>query len=70
MNPRTGILSFMGVAIVLLLINTPIMANSQGPGVPFKGYPSKGYYNHGVYTLHRYYANGHWYDNLLLNETD
>ncbi len=41
MNSRAGILSFIGVAIVLLLI-TPIMANSQTPGIPYKGYPIKG----------------------------
>ena len=70
MNSRSDILlSFVGVAIVLLVISTPIMSNST-PGTPFKGYPSKGYTNHGIYTMHRYYSNGHWYDNLFLNETD
>jgi hypothetical protein len=69
-NSKTNVaLGVVGVAAVLLLVTAPIMANHQTFGVPYKGYPSKGYYNHGVYSKHRYYSHGHWYEELLLNET-
>jgi hypothetical protein len=71
-NSKTYVaLSVIGVAAaVLILVATPILANHQTFGIPYKGYPAKGYYSHGAYTKHRYYSRGHWYEELLLNETD
>lgn len=60
----------IGVAAAVLLVTTALMANNQTFGIPYMGYPTKGYHNHGVYTKHRYYSHGHWYEDLLLNETD
>ena len=70
MNSKTQVvLSVIGVAAALMLVTTPMLSNHQTFGMPYKGYPAKGYYNHGVYTKHRYYSHGHWYEDLLLNET-
>jgi hypothetical protein len=67
-------------AIVTVALYNVNLANAQanmiaGGGnmanmtVPYKGYPAKGFYSHGVYTKHSYYSHGHWYEELLLNET-
>ncbi len=71
MNSKIKVaLSVIGVAAaVLTLLTSPMMANHQTFGIPYKGYPAKGYYNPGVYTKHRWYSHGHWYEELLLNET-
>ncbi|MFZ0513429.1 MAG: hypothetical protein WAM14_17620 [Candidatus Nitrosopolaris sp.] len=65
MNSKTNVaLSVICVAAVLLLVTAPITASHQTFGIPYKGY-----YNHGEYTKHRYYSHGHWYEELLLNDT-
>ena len=56
--------------IVTVALYTANVANGQANmTVPYKGYPAKGFYSHGVYTKHSYYNHGHWYEELLLNET-
>jgi len=57
-------------AIVTMALYDVNVANAQANmTIPYNGYPTKGYYSHGVYTKHRYYSHGHWYEELLLNDT-